>query len=108
MAFEKSNQKMCKLLAKVGVHFSLIAFVNHHLGDDVMMDDVMIEESWCHDSGHSHWLLIAMWHADDVINYMIGKSDKFGFHRKNTKYIFMNEMDISEVRTDSSDDFPVS
>ena len=51
MAFEKSNQKMCKLMAKVGCIFCWFFLWISHIGDDVMMDDVMI----------------AMWHADQQI-----------------------------------------
>ena len=49
--FWKSNQKMCKLMAKVECIFCWFFLWISHIGDDVMMDDVMI----------------AMWHADQQI-----------------------------------------
>ena len=69
MAFEKSNQKMCKLMAIIGCILSKVTWIRH-LGegkmDDVMMynvsmNDVMIAATF-------HWLMLAMWHVNHVIN----------------------------------------
>ena len=101
MAFEKSNKKMCKLMAKVEWIFADInSSVNPPLGkgkiNDVMMirrcheNDIMIEATL-------HWLLLAMWQANHLINsHVIGKSENHIIYRKNMRHVFMNEMEHFE------------
>ena len=44
-----------------------------------------------------HWLLLPMWHANHLINsYVIGKSENQTLPKKNTRHVFMNEMDHFE------------
>ena len=55
-----------------------------------------------------HWLLIAMWHANHLINsHGISESENQTLP-KNTRHVFMNEMEHFNVPTDSKYELPVS
>ena len=90
MAFEKSNQKLCKLMAKVGC-LPIVLWIRH-LGEG-KINDVMI--MWCHVviADTCHWLLLAMWHANHLINsHMIGKAENQTLPKIHETR-FMNEME---------------
>ena len=90
MAFEKSNQKMCKLMAKVWYIFA-DTFVNPpswwrqkmtSWWGWRQMNDVMIAASL-------NWLPLAMWHANHLINsHVIGKSENQTLPKKHATRLY--------------------
>ena len=97
MAFEKSNQKMCKLMEKSGVFLPIglwiPGWIRHH-GEGKKMT------SWwgCHDNdvmiaATLHWLLLDMWHINHLINsHVIGKSENQTLPKKHeTRFYEWNE-----------------
>ena len=88
--------------------FLLISIVLRirHLGEGTINDVMMMRR--CHDNdvmiaATLHWLLLAMWHANHLINsrVMWSANRRINIYRKNTRHIFMNEMEHFE----SSDRF---